>query len=103
MEVHEDRLTGKEKGLTTFILLPSSLLLTAPPSSLRGDGLNFFGFAEKFNTPLSSLVARRPGLGPFGETSEEGEERASGSPVSVPSHIIQLRGETSSTSPSKTK
>ena len=31
MEVHEDRLTGRRSSLTPFLLLPSSLLLTAPP------------------------------------------------------------------------
>ena len=31
---------GRRRGQTPFILIPSSLLLTAHPSSFRGEGLN---------------------------------------------------------------
>ena len=63
------------RGLTPFILLPRSLLLTAHPSSLRGEGLNYFGFAEKVlyapQLPRRSL----PGVGAVRRDEREGEER----------------------------
>ena len=40
---HEER----RRGLTPFILLPAHFTSRPHPSSLRGEGLNFFGFAEK--------------------------------------------------------
>ena len=75
MEVHEDRLTGRRSSLTPFILLPSSLLLTAPPLPLRGVRLNFRGCAAK--VLYAAQLPRRSSsrVGAVRRDEREGEER----------------------------
>ena len=55
------RIDSRERrsSLTPFILLPAHFSSRPHPSSLRGEGLNFFGFAESSIRPSapSSLVA----------------------------------------------
>ena len=67
---------GKEKG-TNPVYSPSSAHFSSRPhpSSLRGEGLNFFGFAEKVLYAPQLPRRSSPGVGAVRRDEREGEER----------------------------
>ena len=99
MDIHEDRITERRRGLTPFILLPRSLLLTAPPLLAPRWGAKLFRLRRK--SPMrpsapSSLVV----LGGGREERRARKEKngASRSPFSILRHIISPLWKTSSNS-----
>ena len=65
----------RRRGLTPFILLPAHFSSRPHPSSLRGEGLNFFGFAEKVLYAPQLPRRSSPGVGAVRRDEREGEER----------------------------
>ena len=87
-EAREDRLTGRERKKEKFTN-PSFFFFPAPfssrphPSSLQGEGLNCFGFAE--NVPHAPQLPRRssPWVGAVLRDEREGEERGKSEPLTI--------------------
>ena len=78
------RIDSRERrsSLTPFILLPAHFSSRPHPSSLRGEGLNFFGFAEKvlYAPQLPRRSSSR--VGAVRRDEREGEERGKSEPFS---------------------
>ena len=83
MEVHEDRFSRRGEGDKPHLFsFPAHFSSRPHPSSLPGEGLNFFGFAEKVLYAPQLPGRSSPWVGAVRRDEREGEERGKSEPFS---------------------